>query len=103
MPRQPASGGPDLQESLRLWDKVCSRALSLPVAPTSQCEEPHAPQGSRQMRERILQNFVSSSRNKTAPELEIAFGNGASLFLARVSAWLRLTYMLGFAVSLQAR
>lgn len=29
------------------------------------------------------------------------YGNGASLFLTRVTAWLRLTYLLGIDVALQ--
>ncbi|KAJ3281685.1 hypothetical protein HDU79_010575, partial [Rhizoclosmatium sp. JEL0117] len=35
------------------------------------------------------------------PQLEREFGNGASLFLTRVTAWLRLTYLLNFNISLQ--
>ncbi|KAJ3218229.1 hypothetical protein HDU67_006338 [Dinochytrium kinnereticum] len=57
--------------------------------------------GSRSIRERILQEFVNSNRNKTGPQLEREFGNGASLFLTRVTAWLRLTYLLGYNISLQ--
>ena len=30
-------------------------------------------------------------------------GNGASLFLGRISAWLRLTYLVGFAIATQLR
>ena len=33
--------------------------------------------------------------------LEKEFGNGSSLFLTRVSAWLRLTYLLGYSLSYQ--
>ncbi|KAI8613915.1 armadillo-type protein [Chytriomyces sp. MP71] len=57
--------------------------------------------GNRNMRERILQEFVDNNKNKTGPQLEIEFGNGASLFLTRVTAWLRLTYLLNFNISLQ--
>ncbi|KAI9337974.1 armadillo-type protein [Obelidium mucronatum] len=57
--------------------------------------------GNKNMRERILQDFVDNNRNKTGPQLEREFGNGASLFLTRVTAWLRLTYLLNCNVSLQ--
>ena len=33
--------------------------------------------------------------------MEMEYGNGASLFLTRISAWLRLTYLLGIEVALQ--
>ena len=38
---------------------------------------------------------LSSHENET--------GNGASLFLGRISAWLRLTYLVGFAIATQLR
>ncbi|NXD80420.1 ARMD1 protein, partial [Halcyon senegalensis] len=44
-------------------------------------------------RSRILDNFIKSSDGKTEPELELEFSQGASLFLARLTAWLRVTYM----------
>ncbi|NXO49044.1 ARMD1 protein, partial [Aramus guarauna] len=44
-------------------------------------------------RSRILDNFIKSSNGKTEPELELEFSQGASLFLARLTAWLRMTYM----------
>ncbi|KAJ3240010.1 hypothetical protein HDU78_002537 [Chytriomyces hyalinus] len=53
------------------------------------------------MRERILQEFVENNKNKTGPQLERELGNGASLFLTRVTAWLRLTYLLNCNISLQ--
>ncbi|KAJ3232360.1 hypothetical protein HDU81_003042, partial [Chytriomyces hyalinus] len=53
------------------------------------------------MRERILQEFVEKNKNKTGPQLERELGNGASLFLTRVTAWLRLTYLLNCNISLQ--
>ncbi|XP_048353441.1 armadillo-like helical domain containing protein 1 [Sphaerodactylus townsendi] len=46
-------------------------------------------------RRRILDNFILTSHDKTGPELEVEFSQGASLFLARITAWLRLTYMYG--------
>ncbi|OXB80094.1 UNVERIFIED_CONTAM: hypothetical protein H355_013017, partial [Colinus virginianus] len=41
----------------------------------------------------ILDNFIRSNNGKTEPELELEFSQGASLFLARLAAWLRMTYM----------
>ncbi|KAI8848748.1 hypothetical protein BC829DRAFT_443531 [Chytridium lagenaria] len=56
--------------------------------------------GSRSVRERILQEFVNSNRNKTGPQLEREFGNGASLFLTRSRNILQ-RYLLGYNTSLQ--
>lgn len=49
----------------------------------------------------MLKAFIQRNTHKTGPQLEKEFSNGASLFLTRVSSWLRLTYLLGFALSLQ--
>lgn len=49
-------------------------------------------QGARPVRERILREFIATNKNKTGPQLERDFGNSASLFLVRITAWLRLTY-----------
>ncbi|KAG8132300.1 hypothetical protein E2320_010169, partial [Naja naja] len=46
-------------------------------------------------RKHILENFILANQDKTGPELEIEFSQGASLFLARITAWLRLTYPFG--------
>ncbi|KAM6217023.1 armadillo-like helical domain containing protein 1 [Rhynchocyon petersi] len=46
-------------------------------------------------RSHILQNFIETNQGKTAPELEQEFSQGASLFLVRLTTWLRLTYMTG--------
>ena len=48
--------------------------------------------GSKSVRRQILQDFVAQNHNKTGPELEAEFAQAASLFLARLTAWLRLTY-----------
>ena len=48
----------------------------------------------RVARSHILHNFIDSNQGKTAPELEQEFSQGASLFLARLTTWLRLTYPL---------
>ncbi|KAI9199221.1 uncharacterized protein BJ171DRAFT_570610 [Polychytrium aggregatum] len=69
-------------------------------------------QGNRHVREKILCDFVANNRHKTGPQLEREFGNGASLFLNRVTSWLRLTthyyshgasirYLLGYNLALQ--
>lgn len=44
-------------------------------------------------RSHILDNFIRSNNGKTEPELELEFSQGASLFLARLAAWLRMTYL----------
>ncbi|NXI39884.1 ARMD1 protein, partial [Galbula dea] len=44
-------------------------------------------------RSHILDNFIKSNDGKTEPELELEFSQGASLFLARLTAWLRMIYM----------
>ena len=48
--------------------------------------------GSKSTRKKILEDFISQNQNKTGPELEEAFAQAASLFLTRLTAWLRLTY-----------
>ena len=47
--------------------------------------------GSRLVREGMLRDFVAQCETMTAPELEQQFSDCASLFLARLTAWLRLT------------
>merc|ERR1719174_3053386 len=39
----------------------------------------------------------------TGPQLEEELESGASLLLARISSWLRLSYALGHSVALQLR
>jgi len=53
-------------------------------------------QGNKSVRQRILQEFIKDNKNKTGPQLEKELNNGASLFLTRITAWLRLTYNLDF-------
>jgi len=50
--------------------------------------------GSKSVRRKILQDFIAQNQNKTGPELEAIFAQAASLFLTRLTAWLRLTYPL---------
>lgn len=49
-------------------------------------------QGNKTVRSRMLTEFLSQHQGKTCPELELEFAQVASLFLARLTAWLRLTY-----------
>ncbi|NWX90868.1 ARMD1 protein, partial [Nothoprocta pentlandii] len=51
--------------------------------------------GRKAARSHILDNFIENNSGKTGPELELEFSQGASLFLARLTAWLRMTYMYG--------
>lgn len=44
-------------------------------------------------RSQILDNFIKSNDKKTEPDLELEFSQGASLFLARLTVWLRMTYL----------
>ena len=48
--------------------------------------------GSKAVRRQLLQDFIAQNYNKTGPELEAEFAQAASLFLTRLTAWLRLTY-----------
>ena len=50
--------------------------------------------GSKATRKNILTDFILQNQNKTGPELEQEFAQAASLFLTRLTAWLRLTYPL---------
>ncbi|XP_041358939.1 armadillo-like helical domain containing protein 1 isoform X1 [Gigantopelta aegis] len=59
--------------------------------------------GSKVVRQKILQDFISQNQNKTGPELEQEFAHAASLFLTRLTAWLRLTYMIGTSLNEQLR
>ncbi|XP_072366961.1 armadillo-like helical domain containing protein 1 isoform X1 [Scyliorhinus torazame] len=57
--------------------------------------------GDKAVRHRILSDFINTNKGKTGPELELQFAQGASLFLTRLTAWLRLTYMVGTCVTEQ--
>ncbi|XP_045159982.1 armadillo-like helical domain containing protein 1 [Mercenaria mercenaria] len=59
--------------------------------------------GSKTTRKKILQDFIAQNQNKTGPELEQEFAQAASLFLTRLTAWLRLTYMIGTSLNEQLR
>ena len=51
------------------------------------------PQGSKAVRERMLLDFVRQCSDMTGPQLEQQFCDCASLFLARVTSWMRITYV----------
>nr|XP_022316328.1 uncharacterized protein C1orf228 homolog isoform X1 [Crassostrea virginica] len=57
--------------------------------------------GSKVVRQKILQDFIAQNQHKTGPELEQEFAQAASLFLTRLTAWLRLTYMIGTCLNEQ--
>ncbi|KAK2539785.1 hypothetical protein Q9233_001489 [Columba guinea] len=50
-------------------------------------------------RSQILDNFIKSNDKKTEPDLELEFSQGASLFLARLTVWLRMTYTYSTCLS----
>ncbi|XP_064387854.1 armadillo-like helical domain containing protein 1 isoform X2 [Halichondria panicea] len=70
----------DVRNMLRKWDK-----------------------GSTLVRESILRGVVLQCEDKTGPELEERFCDCASLFLARLTAWLRISYLMGTCLDLQLK
>lgn len=67
-----------VQETLRLWAR-----------------------GSRNQRIAILTRLVRRHRHSTSAELEKSLGHSALLLFTHITAWLRLTYMLGYELSVQ--
>ncbi|CAJ1060366.1 armadillo-like helical domain containing protein 1 [Xyrichtys novacula] len=59
--------------------------------------------GDTKARGRMLNTFLSQNTGKTFYELELGFAQVASLFLARVTTWMRLTYMFGTFLGLQLK
>ncbi|XP_065884652.1 armadillo-like helical domain containing protein 1 [Dysidea avara] len=59
--------------------------------------------GSKTVRAEILTQFISQCINMTSSELERHFADCASLFLARITTWIRITYMMGTCLNLQLR
>ncbi|MCI4380510.1 hypothetical protein PGIGA_G00240760 [Pangasianodon gigas] len=59
--------------------------------------------GNKSTRTRLLEKFLQENTGKTSPELELEFAQAASLFLARITAWMRLTYMFSTCLHLQLR
>ncbi|KAI1889395.1 hypothetical protein AGOR_G00179370 [Albula goreensis] len=60
-------------------------------------------QGSNRARSRMLTSFLRKHTGKTCPELEKEFSQVASLFLARLTSWTKLTYMSGTCLGLKLR
>uniref|UniRef100_A0A3P8S656 Armadillo like helical domain containing 1 n=1 Tax=Amphiprion percula TaxID=161767 RepID=A0A3P8S656_AMPPE len=58
--------------------------------------------GDRTVRSRMLNTFLTTNTGKTFYELEMEFAQVASLFLARLSTWMRL-YMFGTFLGLQLK
>lgn len=48
--------------------------------------------GDRTVRMRMLTSFLAQNTGKTFYELELQFSQVGSLFLARLTTWMRLTY-----------
>ncbi|XP_039984967.1 armadillo-like helical domain containing protein 1 [Xiphias gladius] len=59
--------------------------------------------GDRTARSRMLNTFMAQNKGKTFHELECEFALASSLFLARLTTWMRLTYMFGTFLGLQLR
>jgi len=59
--------------------------------------------GSTQRRLEILKRFVCLYIGRTGPEIEEGYSQSASLFLTRVTAWLKLTYITGTCVTFQLK
>lgn len=59
--------------------------------------------GDKTVRSRILTTFVAENTGKTFYELELVFAQVASLFLARITTWMRLTYKFGTSLALQLK
>lgn len=78
MERTPSGALRWLRHQLRSWDK-----------------------GDRVTRTKMLEEFIERHADETGPQLERYYGNGASLFLTRISAWLKLTYVESIALNQQ--
>ncbi|XP_068599613.1 adenine DNA glycosylase [Brachionichthys hirsutus] len=59
--------------------------------------------GDRTVRSRMLKTFLAQNAGKTFYELEVEFAQVASLFLARLTTWTRLTYTSGTFLVLQLK
>ena len=57
--------------------------------------------GSVTTRRQILTDFVAHNQNKTGTEIEEMLAHSASLFLTRITSWLRLSYMIGTCLTEQ--
>eukprot|EP00906_Rhabdomonas_costata_P028777 RCo040684 len=57
--------------------------------------------GSRSKRVSILKQFIAVYRDSTGAEIERALGPSALLLFTRITAWLRLTYQMGYELATQ--
>lgn len=57
--------------------------------------------GKTKTREKILSNFIERHKDDSGPDLEEEFADAGSLFLTRITTWLRLTYLLGGNIKIQ--
>uniref|UniRef100_A0A5K3F0T1 TIR domain-containing protein n=1 Tax=Mesocestoides corti TaxID=53468 RepID=A0A5K3F0T1_MESCO len=55
----------------------------------------------KEKRRRLLQDFIDQHWNRSGPELELELAQMASLFLARICVWVKLTYMNGVCLTEQ--
>ncbi|VDK40674.1 unnamed protein product [Taenia asiatica] len=55
----------------------------------------------RERRRQLLQNFIDQHWGRSGPELELELAQMASLFLARICVWVKLTYMSGTCLTEQ--
>ncbi len=78
METTPSSALRWLRHQLRSWDK-----------------------GDRTTRTRMLDQFIERHAEETGPQLEKYYGNGASLFLTRIFAWMKLSYVESIALKQQ--
>ncbi|XP_061093261.1 armadillo-like helical domain containing protein 1 isoform X2 [Conger conger] len=60
-------------------------------------------QGNNTVRRRMLTAFLKQNVGKTCPELEMEFAQIASLFLVRLTSWIKLTYMSGTFLGLKLK
>ncbi|KAJ8403225.1 hypothetical protein AAFF_G00354420 [Aldrovandia affinis] len=60
-------------------------------------------QGNSTVRSHMLNAFLRENVGKTCPELEMEFAQVASLFLARLTSWTKLTYMSGTCLGLKLK
>lgn len=58
--------------------------------------------GDGPVRVRLLRSFLNRNARKTFYELEVDLAQTASLLLARITVWMRVSYPAGFAVSAAA-
>ena len=77
----------ELRQLLQRWDKVVSGyTIRVPVFLYHQ--------GSKTVRADMLREFITQCSNMTCSELEQHFADCASLFLARITTWIRITWVI---------